>query len=243
MSELHSQDSRSFGRNLTYGLVEALGRGIVTGAYDRAPFPNEGEIAVQHGVSRSVSREAVKMLTAKGLLASRPRQGTSVLPSREWNLFDTDILRWLLERKFSLELLREFTELRFGIEPTAAKLAAAAGTKSQKAEIEQGYQRMVAAEAGEEDGLNADIAFHVAILEASNNAFYRQFRDVVGTALRTSIRFTNRFRGHTASLPDHLAVLEAIMSGDADEAERQMAHIIRKVMALIEEAKLTAQSS
>lgn len=70
----------ALGRNLTYGLLDALGRAIVTGRYDSAPFPTEAELAKQHGVSRSVTREAVKMLTAKGLLSARPRQGTIVEP-------------------------------------------------------------------------------------------------------------------------------------------------------------------
>ena len=62
-------------------------------------------------------------------------------------------------------------------------------------QIDAGYKRMVAAEAGNDDPLDADIAFHVAVLQASGNPFYAQFRDVVETALRTSIRFTNRFKG------------------------------------------------
>ena len=78
------------------------------------------------------------------------------------------------------------------------------------AEIRAGYERMEAAEAGGEDTLEADIAFHIAVLNASANPFYMQFRDVVATALRTSIRFTNRFKGRTASLPAHHAVLAAI---------------------------------
>src|SRR4051812_5173598 len=96
-------------RNLTFGLTDTLGKAIVTGVYDDTRFPTEAELAVQHNVSRSVTREAVKMLTAKGLLTARPRKGTTVLPASSWNLFDTDVLRWLLERKFSLELLRQFS--------------------------------------------------------------------------------------------------------------------------------------
>src|SRR3546814_15818855 len=64
------------------------------------------------------------MLTAKGLLSARPRQGTIVQPTTSWNLFDTDVLRWLLERQFSIDLLRQFNELRVAIEPEAAALAA-----------------------------------------------------------------------------------------------------------------------
>src|ERR1044072_2921484 len=112
------------GRNLTHGMLDALGRSIVIGNYDKRAFPTEAELARQHGVSRSVTREAVKMLTAKGLLSARPRQGTIIQPSSSWNLFDTDVLRWLLERKFSLELLRQFSGLRIAIEPEAAAPAA-----------------------------------------------------------------------------------------------------------------------
>lgn len=228
------------GRNLTYGLLDALGRAIVTGRYDDAEFPTEAELAKQHAVSRSVTREAVKMLTAKGLLTARPRKGTTVQPSSRWNLFDTDVLRWLLERKFSLELLRQFTELRVAIEPAAAALAASAADSDGIAAIRAGYERMEAAETGNDDPLDADIAFHIAILIACANPFYMQFRDLVETALRTSIRFTNRFKGRTASLPQHLAVLSAIEQRDADAAAAAMAVLIADVMTLIADAERAA---
>lgn len=224
-------------RNLTYGMLDALGRAIVTGHYRDCPFPTEADLARQHGVSRSVTREAVKMLTAKGLLTARPRKGTSIQPQRCWNLFDTDVLRWLLERKFSLDLLRQFTELRAAIEPAAAAIAAAAADAAGIAAIEAGYARMVAAEAGEDDPLDADIAFHIAILEASANPFYAQFRDVVSTALQTSIRFTNRFKGRTASLPQHHAVLAGIKGRDGEAASEAMLALIVDVMSLIAEAE------
>jgi DNA-binding FadR family transcriptional regulator len=224
-------------RNLTFGMLDALGRSIVTGAYDGHRFPTEAELASEHSVSRSVTREAVKMLTAKGLLTARPRKGTTVQPSSSWNLFDTDVLRWLLERKFSLELLSQFSELRIAIEPAAAALAAKAGDAAAVEAIRQGYRGMEAAEAGDGDPLEADIAFHIAVLNASANPFYMQFRDVVATALHTSIRFTNRFQGRTASLPVHHAVLAAIERGDADGARDAMAVIIADVMELIAGAK------
>ena len=94
------------GRNLTHGMLDTLGKAIVIGRYETRPFPTEAEIAKAYGVSRSVTREAVKMLTAKGLVTARPRQGTVVSPASRWNLFDADVLRWLLERKFSVDLLQ-----------------------------------------------------------------------------------------------------------------------------------------
>jgi DNA-binding FadR family transcriptional regulator len=227
----------SLGRNLTYGLLDALGRTIVTGGYEGKRFPTEAELAQEHAVSRSVTREAVKMLTAKGLLTARPRTGTIVQPPSSWNLFDPDVLRWLLERKFSLELLRQFTELRYAFEPAAARLAAQAASDDAIAGISAGFRRMQAAEAGADDPLESDIAFHVAIVEASANPFFVQFRDVVATALRTSIRFTNRFKGRTASLPAHRAVLTAIEAREPDAAYAAMAAIIDEVMVLIAAAE------
>jgi DNA-binding FadR family transcriptional regulator len=222
------------GRNLTYGMLDTLGRGIVTGEWEGRRFPTEAELAKDHGVSRSVTREAVKMLTAKGLVTARPRTGTTVQPQTSWNLFDTDVLRWLLERNFSLELLRQFTELRAAIEPAAAALAAQRGNTGA---IEAGYARMAAAEHGQDDPLDSDIAFHVAVLNASGNPFYMQFRDLVSTALRTSIHFTNTIAGRGPSLPEHRAVLDAIRDRRPAQAHAAMTRIVDGVMVLIARAE------
>jgi DNA-binding FadR family transcriptional regulator len=239
-SDSAGRASDALGRNLTFGLLDALGRAIVTGAYDDKRFPTEAELATEHAVSRSVTREAVKMLTAKGLLTARPRKGTTIQPASSWNLFDPDVLRWLLERKFSLDLLRQFSELRIAIEPAAAALAAREAGPAAVAAIEAGYARMEAVERDEDDALEADVAFHLAILNACGNPFYRQFRDVVATALQTSIRFTSRFNGrapnlpmHRASLPAHRAVLDAIRGRDEAGAHEAMRVIISDVMDLI----------
>jgi DNA-binding FadR family transcriptional regulator len=223
----------SAGRNLTHGMLDTLGRAIVTGRYEQRPFPTEAEIAKTHGVSRSVTREAVKMLTAKGLVRARPRQGTVVQPASAWNLFDTDVLRWTLERKFSVELLRHFNQLRIAIEPEAAALAARFGDAADDAAIRAGLAQMEAGEAGTTDPLEADIAFHMAILRASKNPFYAQFQSVVSTALRTSIRFTNRIKGRSANIADHAAVADAILARDPDAARTAMTRIIGDVLTLI----------
>jgi DNA-binding FadR family transcriptional regulator len=241
MGDAHYDDYRpgdvrgGLGRNLTYGLLDSLGRAIVGGRFERLGFPTEGELARQHGVSRSVTREAVKMLTAKGLLSARPRQGTVVQAETSWNLFDPDVLRWLLDRTFSMQLLRHFTELRIAIEPEAAALAARNASEEDHAAISNGLMRMQTAERTREDALEPDIAFHVAILRASKNPFYRQFRDVVETALRTSIRFSNRIAGHTASIPEHTAVRDAILARDPQAARTAMRKLIGDVLALIDD--------
>jgi len=220
-------------RNLTFGLLDTVGRSVIVGEYDDQAFPTEAELAARYGVSRSVTREAVKMLASKGLLGARPRQGTFIRASEHWNLFDADVLRWLLDREFSTAMLRQFNELRLGVEPQAAAIAAARADPADVAAIAVGLNRMRDAEAGRDDPLQADIDFHVAVLRASANPFYIQFRDVVATALRTSIRFTNRIAGRTASIDDHAAVYLAIARGDADAAFAHMHTLIGNVLELI----------
>lgn len=224
------------GRNLTYALLEAVGKSIVAGRFDSNPFPTEADLAKQYAVSRSVTREAVKMLTAKGLLAARPRKGTTVQPSRAWNLFDPDVLRWMMERNFSLELLRYFNELRHAIEPMAAALAAQSATPEGIARVKAAYQRMLDAETGRDEPLEADTAFHIAILDASNNPFYAQLGDMVSIALKTSIRFTNRVKG-ASSLEEHRAVLAAIEARDPEAARAAMTALIDSVFALLADAQ------
>ena len=216
---------RGRGQNLTYSIVHDLGVAIVTGTYSKQnPFPVEAELCRQYGASRSVLREAVKMLTAKGLLGARPRQGTWVEPEEKWNLLDPDILGWLLERKFSPALLIEFSEIRLAVEPGAAALAARNGGPAEKAAVRSAIERMQAAERGEDDPLESDIAFHVAVLRASMNRFYAQLTGLTATALRFSIRTTNRYKGvRLASVADHKKVADAILAGKSALAPKRCA--------------------
>lgn len=230
------------GSNLTFAIMEDLGIAIVSGSYsDRNPFPIEAELCKHYDVSRSVLREAVKMLTAKGLLSAKPRHGTWVQSEDSWNLLDPDVLRWLLERKLSLSLLVEFLEMRLAVEPTAAAIAAASASHVQKAAITKAIARMAAAEKGEDDPLASDIAFHVAVMRGSGNRFYYQLCDLIDTALRFSIRTTNYFKGvKLASVADHRRVADAIMAGDARTAEAKMRELIQEALDLIREAQTNA---
>ncbi len=227
--------ARALGQNLTSSIVQDLGVAIVTGTYsDRNPFPVEAQLCRQYGASRTALREAVKMLTAKGLLGARPRQGTWVQPESKWNLLDPDILGWLLERKFSPALLTEFTEVRLAIEPLAAALAARAASAEDKQAVRDAIDRMRAAERGEDDPLASDIAFHVAVLRASKNRFYAQLTELTATALRFSIRTTNRYKGvQLASVADHKRVADAIIAGRPAVAAEAMRKMIQEALDLI----------
>lgn len=224
------------GRNLTYQLTHQLGAAIVQGQYalDKS-FPTEAELSSQFNISRSVTREAVKMLTAKGLIASRPRQGIRVMPSTHWNMFDADVLAWTLNARPSLALLKEFTQLRMAIEPEAAALAAAnhlevPGIKA----IANALTRMKKADDGLDDPLAADIDFHCAILAASNNRFFFQLREFIQVALRVSIASTNQLKGvFNASYEDHKKIYDAIARGDAEEASVAVKVLLAEVLQLI----------
>ena len=227
---------KSGSRYLTRELVEAIGGMIVRGdAPAGESLPIEAELSKQYDASRTVVREAIKMLTAKGLVGSRPRRGTYVEPESEWNLFDPDVLRWTLQRRFSIDLLREFLIARKAIEPAAAREAALHRDGEAIAEIARRLDDMREAATGAQDPLEADIAFHIAVLEASGNRFFRQFSFVVDTALRFSIRLTNTAKGvRAASVDDHAAIYEAIARGDGSRAALAVEQILDEALQLLE---------
>lgn len=222
-------------KNLTHQIVDQLGRSIVTQKYPVGTvLPFEAHLCENFSASRPVVREAVKMLTAKGLLIAKQRKGTLVQPETEWSLLDPDVLRWLLEREFTIELLIDFTEMRLAIEPRAAALAAQTANGSQRKAISDAIDRMFAADQGNDDPLESDIAFHVAVIKASNNRFLKQFTDLAETTLRFSIRRTNKYKGvNRASAQDHKAVLDAILKGDPEYASRKMFELINGALALL----------
>ena len=225
-------------QNITQHIVQDLGVAIVAGRYTTDQFPTESALSEHYGAARTVLREAVKMLSSKGLLTARPRKGTRVAPEDHWNLFDPDVMRWLLERKFSLDLLIEFTQIRLSVEPGAAFLAAQSATGEARQEIARSIARMIAAEVGDDDPLSSDISFHVAVLQASGNRFYRQLHEMIETSLKFSIRLTNGLKGvRLASVLDHKLVADAILSGDAPEAEKKMRELIQSALDLMLEVK------
>lgn len=180
-------------RNLTQQVVHELGKKILNGSYkvgDR--LPSEAGLCTQFNISRTATREAVKMLTAKGLISSRPRQGITVVESKHWNLFDVDVLEWVLLGKPDLYLLRYFLQLRLALEAEAAYLAALYATENDIKAIESALVRMKDATNGMDDTHEADIDFHHSVLSASNNPFFIQLKNFITTSLKVNLRFTNR---------------------------------------------------
>ncbi|NVJ98200.1 MAG: FadR family transcriptional regulator [Alphaproteobacteria bacterium] len=227
---------RSGGHNLTFDIVQRLGSEIVSEKYSKGTkFPTEAHLCEEYGVSRSIMREAVKILTGKGLLTARPRRGTEVTQETNWNLLDPDVLFWLLNRELSFELLIEFTQIRQGFEPEAAFLAATNATEEQKKKLLGAIEEMERAARGESDALQSDIAFHISVLEASNNRFMMMLDSLVETALTFSIRVSNRIKGvKSASVADHRAVADAILAGDGTLARDNMKKMLDEAMRLFQ---------
>ena len=239
---IKARTDRGRSRNITSYIFQDLGLAIVTGKYSHdRPFPVEAELCKIYAASRSVVREAVKMLSAKGLLSSVPRQGTCVQPEQYWNLFDSELVQWLLERKFSFALLLEFTQIRLAIEPAAAALAAASADMNDLQAMEAALSRLAAAHRGKDDPLTSDIDFHIAVLRASHNRFYCQLEELIETALRYAIRETNEVLGvEVAEVEEHQAVFDAILRRDPLGAERAMRAIMEKALGLVRQGSVKA---
>ncbi|MBU2876672.1 MULTISPECIES: FadR/GntR family transcriptional regulator [Aliiglaciecola] len=222
--------------NLTQQLTHTLGEAIVAGVYGVGlSMPSEAVLCEQFNISRSATREAVKMLSAKGLISSRPRQGIRVNPEKKWNLFDTDVLEWILKSKPSLNLLREFTQVRFAIEPVAAKLAAENATPIQIKNMEQALIRISQTDDIIEDQLDAHLNFLNTMLLASGNRFFIQLTQFVNAALRVSIRYVNDVKGvSNTDVTFHSKVFEAIKNGDADTAHQAVHDILTDALNVIE---------
>ena len=225
--------SRTLSTNITQSLVESIGGDIVRGEYViGSSLPTEAEIAEKYSVSRTVTREAIKMLTAKGLVRSWPRRGTIVQKESGWNMLDADVLFWLLDRDVSIPLVIDFLRMRKAIEPAAAETAAL--ISADTSEIESAIDEMKRAAETGSNGLSADSKFHAAILRASDNPFFAQMAPMVDTALRMTIRITNRIKGvKFASIEEHIELLTAIQSGDTELSYRLSLSHIEKALELV----------
>ncbi len=220
--------------NLTQSLVQKLGSSIVRGDLPAGKsLPIEAELGKKFGASRTVMREAVKILSTKGLIGQRPRVGTYVHTEDKWDLLDAEVLTWILDRHFSHSLVREFLEVRLGIEPAAAALAAVNATAEDKEALRAKLEKMKGAMNGHFDPVAADIAFHATILEISHNRFYHQLTPIIETALRFSIRVTNKAKGALADYDAHEKVYRAIRNSNPDAAARACRELITEALSLV----------
>jgi len=209
-------------RNVHGSTLEQLGEAIVSGRYaPGASIPPEPLLCEEYGVSRTVVREAVKSLVAKGLLVTGPKVGTRVLPEGDWNWFDPSVVVWKSRVGLTREFLRDLQELRRAVEPAGVRLAAERATAADIAEVEAAYAGMKAAIEQGGDYVSHDLRFHQGLLRACHNRMVVQMSKALGALLRTSFEIsTSRPDGPAQSLPLHRAVLDAVIARDPAKAER-----------------------
>ena len=213
-------------RSLHGQVVHELGRRIVTGQIaEGTVLPNETELGASFEVSRTALREGIKVLAAKGLLASRTRTGTRVRPRAEWNMLDPDVLAWRMEAEDARDFLREMAEFRSAVEPLAASLAAKRATDAQIEEIEQAYESMEAAADNVQETEPPGLRFHQLILQASGNELLVPLNTMVETALRATFMQISP-AAMVGLLPAHKDVLDAIKQHDASAAWRAMFRVL-----------------
>jgi DNA-binding FadR family transcriptional regulator len=209
-------------KNVHGSTLDHLGAAIVAGRYAAGcAMPPEPKLCEELGVSRTVVRESVKSLVAKGLVSTGPKVGTRVLPEDKWNWFDPDVIVWKSRAGLTREFLRDLQDLRRVLEPAAVRMAAERATAADLAEIEAAFDAMKAAVGGTGDYVACDLRFHQGLLRASHNRMIVQMNKVLGALLRTSFEIsTSRKDGPRSSLPLHRAVLAAVLARHPAKAQK-----------------------
>ena len=223
-------------RNAHGRSLDRLGEAIVGGQYaPGAPMPPEPTLCETLGVSRTVVREAVKSLVAKGMVVTGPKLGTRVQPAEQWNWFDPDVVAWHGRVGLSRDFLRDLQELRRVVEPAAVVLAAGRATKADIAGIELAYAGMREAIEQGGDYVVHDLAFHQGLMRASHNRMLVHMSKALSALLRTSFEIsTSRPDGAAISLPLHRAVLDAVIAGSPRRAQKASLLLIDSAQADIE---------
>lgn len=214
-------------------LVDKLGLAVVTGELAPHAVLSAEELEARYGVSRSVIREVIRVLSSLGLLASRRRLGTVVQPRSGWNLYDPHIIRWRLASEGRLEQLRSLSELRSAVEPMAAKLAAVRASFTAASDlVSLSAQMWAAGHASDMDAfLRLDVLFHDHLLEASGNEMFAQLNSLVTEVLKGRIEHgLMPHRPNPNAMKFHVDVANAIQRGDGNAAHAAMTRIVDQSM-------------
>lgn len=229
-------------------VVDELGRAIIAGDYPvGSTLPGDLELAQRFKVSRTVLREAMKTLAAKGLIVPRARIGTRVTPRTQWNLFDSDVLTWHFQHGVDLEFLDHLSQIRLAFEPFAAGLAAKNANKDDVKELYDLAEQMGAANHTPETLALADLRFHLSVAEASRNPFMRTVGSLIEAALVGVFKLSSPAKGESrvreVSLA-HRRIVDAIAARDVAGAAEAMRQVIDtghdRVKAALEHTRLEA---
>lgn len=214
-------------RNLHGQVVQELGRRIVDGRLKPGTIlPREATLAEQMEVSRTSLREAMKVLSAKGLVEARPKIGTRVLEPRYWNQLDPDVLAWRCQSMPTVDFVQKLVEMRDIIEPAAAAAAARHREDAHLQQLRQALDAMAAAD-DRTSWTRADVDFHEAVLQATGNELLISLFAVIETAMSSYFTLSAESAvDFKYSLPQHEKVFEAIRERQPDVARQAMQRII-----------------
>lgn len=224
-------------KNIHGHTLDTLGQAVLSGRYPvGSSLPPEPLLCESLGVSRTVVREAIKSLVAKGLLVTGPKRGTRVLPDLDWNWFDPDVIAWQVHTGLSADFMRDLQELRMVVEPAAVRMAATKATEQDIQALETAFEGMKRAVEQGGDYVTYDLRFHQGLLEASHNRLLVQMGRALSALLRTSFEISTRIKdGPRSSLPLHRAVLDAVIAHSPVKAERALMVLIRGANADIDQ--------
>ncbi len=218
------------GLSQTGRVVREIGLAIISNKFPpNSILPRDGDLLAHFGVSRTVLREALKVLAGKQLLLSRARIGTKVRDRSEWNFFDPDLLEWNVEAGIDDNFMKYVEEVRWALEPEAARLAA---ERHVDADVERLYahvSRMGVPGVRRRDFVKADIDFHIDVAKASGNPFLRAITALIEVALVEA--FTRSWPGDEPggterSTADHRAIVDAIARRDGLGAGNAMRTVL-----------------
>lgn len=229
MSLLNTAISGTGARNNHAHVVNEIGREIIGGIFKVGEtLPSDAELEGRFGVSRTVLREAMKTLSAKGLVVARARVGTRVTDPKIWNLFDRDILAWYFQCGVDQDFLDHLFATRMAFEPIAAMLAAKSAGQEHIERLRSAVGEMRLAQSNEEFAL-ADLKFHMTVLEASQNPFMLSVGNIVEAALANMFIMSSpaedKSRQENVS-DDHNLIVDAIQDHDAEAARMGMYSVI-----------------
>ena len=217
-------------KSLHTKLVNELGQAIIDGKIATGSVLQAVQLEERYQVSRSVVREAVRVLQSLGLVTSIKRIGIKTLPSEHWSKLDNQVLQWRLKSPQMHLQLQYLNEFRLAIEPTAAFLAAERANRQQADQLlETAFGMAEAQKSGDHyASLELDVAFHTAVLTASGNDMFIQFADMISIALRQRVELDLLPEDPSDdSLQAHVIVAQAIQNGDAVAAQTTMAKIMQ----------------
>jgi DNA-binding FadR family transcriptional regulator len=233
-SLIRTLSRRQAARNFHSFVINEVGRAIVAGEMPvGSSLPNDAEMMHRFGVSRTVLREALKTLEAKGLVEARAKVGTRVLPQSRWNLFDRQVLAWKLESGPTPAFLQGFQVVRKSLEVQSARLAAV-NRESEHIRLLNYWmnQRIVMTHQPEPFAL-AEFEIHRVVAEASGNPFLRastaimEFGVAHGVLSRLVADHEAPPEGLAAARAKHYeALIQAIDLGEAETAAKTMAEVL-----------------